>query len=136
MADLASLDKALRDAILTGWPIWRSPGTGGKLPNRREHHFAFHKLQQGARIDFYRGTVANDLANVCWSDMLRRLPTYAKYLAQHPECTNSKGNAMEMAAGISFAAATGGKFPGLDRCQAARNVVASMVAIPGVRSWP
>ena len=72
-----------------------------------------NKLQHGARIDFYRGTPADDLANKAWSRWLRRLPRY-EHLATNmwsgSLSFNSRGNAMEIVVGLAWAAATDGRF--------------------------
>ena len=61
-----------------------------------------------ARIDFRRGTAADDLRNIKWSEMLAQLPGYAAVLTkqQNPSSLTSMGNAMEMAVGLAYACHT------------------------------
>ena len=109
---VTNLDAAMRLALMHGWPTWHTPGTGGTFPLTPVHNFAHDKLAHGARIDFFRGTQANDLLNVEWSALYNHCPTYQAYMREHqnPLSVNSRGNAMESAAGVSYAAATHERF--------------------------
>ena len=60
------LDAALAAATALGWPKWRTPGTGGAYPKTPVHDFSQGGLKFGARIDFFRGTPADDLMNKGW----------------------------------------------------------------------
>ena len=118
-------DRALDAAIMKAWPIarvvWISPGTGGNSPGRRKHVFQENALADGARIDFYRGTIADDLINVDWSNLLRRLPHYEALVGNiwkvstqlgvgpvSKSCIGTRGNAMELIVGLAWAAWTNG----------------------------
>ena len=61
-----------------------------------------------ARIDIRRGTAADDLPNITWSQMLAQLPGYSALLTkqQDPSSLISMGNAMEMAVGLAYACHT------------------------------
>ena len=109
---VARLDAALRSAVEHGWPVWRTPGGGGAYPKKQDHIFPEAKLQFGARVDFYRGTAKDDLANQRWRRLYEQLPSYRAYMKRHqgPTNTNSIGNAMEQSCGVAYAAATGGEF--------------------------
>ena len=85
--------------------------------------FMQNKLRNGARIDFYRGAPADDLCNIAWSSWLARLPRYeqlagamwsgATERGQEPlshACVTARGNAMEIAVGLAWAASTGGRY--------------------------
>ena len=109
---VAQLDTALRSAVSLGWPVWRTPGGGGCYPKTCTHNFFRGKVVYGARVDFYRGTAKDDLANQRWGRLYEQLPSYKAYMSCHqgPTCTNSIGNAMEQSCGVAYAAATGGEF--------------------------
>ena len=119
-------DQALDAAIMHAWAIgpgiaWISPGTGGDLPQRKRHVFMENKLVHGARIDFYRGTAQDDLCNKAWSNWLGRLPLYERLAGDmwsgptQPReaplsvaCLKARGNVMEIAVGLAWAAWTDG----------------------------
>ena len=121
-------DQALDAAIMQAWSsgpgvVWISPGTGGHSPRKQRHVFMENKLQHGARIDFYRGTLADDRCNKQWSSWLRRLPCYEQLAgtmwsgATQPgegpsseACLKARGNAMEIAVGLAWAATTDGRY--------------------------
>ena len=107
---LKELDERLAEAVLAGYPLWKTDGHGGNCPRRLIHDFASNTLKQGARIDFRRGTVEDDLSNKGWVKWLDRLPRYAASLRQAPTSTLSRGNAMEQAVGLSYAAASNARF--------------------------
>ena len=106
------LDTALKSALERGWPVWHTPGTGGNWPRTCAHDFSQGKVQHGARIDFCRGEVKDDLANIRWFRLYQQLTFYRAYMKCHqgPTTTNSIGNAMEQSCGVAYAAATGGEF--------------------------
>ena len=107
-----ALDEAICQALSTdnggGWPIWITPGKGGDLPNRPEHDFKWHSLQEGARIDFCRGTVSDDPGNGPLARIVSRIPVLlADYGISHTNI-NNLGNMLDAILGISYAAKTGG----------------------------
>ena len=91
-----------------GWPIWHTPGGAGDEPLTKVCNFADNKLMWCARIDFRRGTAANDLPNSKWFQMIANVPGYRALLSKHqnPSSQNSMGNAMEMAVGLAYACHT------------------------------
>ena len=105
------LDEALRRARATGWPKWITPGLGGYGPWRTSHDFLWNTLHEGARVDFYRGTWADDRANTEWSKWLYALPQHNEFGIRnfYYSSLNSRGNYMETTIGICYAAATDGK---------------------------
>ena len=103
---LEKLDIKLAKAVLAGYPFWKTGGQGGTCPKRIIHDFAWNSLRDGARIDFCRGTKEDDLGNKDWVKWLERLPHYAASLRQAPTSVLGRGNAMEQAVGLSYAAAT------------------------------
>ena len=105
-----SLDSKLYAAANAGWPLWLSDGKGGKLPRRPCHDFGCNALQDGARVDFNRGTAGDDLCNVQWNKLLDCLPKYASVVKQHPSSMISRGNAVEQAIGLAYAAATNAQY--------------------------
>ena len=70
------------------------------------------KVEVGARIDFFRGKLSDDIKNFNWQDFFDRLPLYSEYMSDHqgPTSTKSVGNAMEQSIGVSFGAAANGAF--------------------------
>ena len=104
------LDDKLDSAVGAGFPIWISNGNGGHVPGREVHDFAYNRLRDGARVDMQRGTINDDLTNKKWTEWLNHLPKYASKLTQQPRSDIGRGNAMEQAAGIAYAAATEQKF--------------------------
>ena len=106
---LQRLDEVLAQAIQQfGWPLWFSPGQGSGEPNRPQHDFSFNSLSQGARIDFYRGVVADDWLNTKWKALYQRLPRYRATITKQWNVSSviTEGNAMEVATGIAYAAHT------------------------------
>ena len=104
---LQHLDNCLEEAYQHGSPIWHSPGQGSTQPNRPKHDFSCHNLQSGARIDMHRGVAKDDRGNVEWhKNWLHHMPRYRARLAKThgPQSTNSCANAVEVAAGLSYAA--------------------------------
>ena len=59
-----TLDINLFTAVQVGWPLWKTTGEGGSCPKRLCHDFGLNALQEGARIDFHRGSPNDDHANV------------------------------------------------------------------------
>ena len=108
--ELAKLDERLAQAVLAGYPLWKTDGHGGSCPRRLNHDFGSHSLRIGARIDFLRGTAEDDLTNLGWVRWFERLPRYAASLRQTPTSTLGQGNAMEQAVGLSYAAASKARF--------------------------
>ena len=107
------MDDALAVAVSHGWPIWHSPGTGVVFPSTPRFDFTEGTLRESARIDFYRGLPADDHCNAVWGqywDACHRYQAYVKWPRQNPSSTNSIGDAMEMATGVAYAAATNGAF--------------------------
>ena len=104
------LDAALKEAIELGWPDWVTTGEGGSVSRGKTHDFSWMKLKFGARIDFFRGASSDDLRSPIWQVISEKLPRYTEYLMEHqnPQSPEGVGNAMEQAAGVSFAAATYG----------------------------
>ena len=96
----------IADAVQVGWPMWMTSRDGSEMPKRMLHDFVMMKLQVGARIDFSRGKAEDVFPNAHWETMLLLSPFYRQTLTQDPQCTNSRGNAMEQAVGVAFAAAT------------------------------
>ena len=109
-AELAKLDERLAQAVLAGYPLWKTDGHGGSCPRRLIHDFGSHTLKIGARIDFRRGTAEDDLTNLGWVRWFERLPRYAGSLRQASTSTLGQGNAMEQAVGLSYAAASNSRF--------------------------
>ena len=91
-----------------GWPIWHTPGGAGGEPPTKVCNFGQSKLQWCARIDFRRGTAADDFLNSKWAQIIAELPGYRALLSkqQNPSSQNSMGNAMEMAVGLAYACYT------------------------------
>ena len=87
-----------------------SDGQGGRLPKRPCHDFGCNNLRDGARLDFNRGTAGDDLCNVLWNKLLDRLPLYESVVQQQPKSMISRGNAVEQAIGLSYAAATNARY--------------------------
>ena len=102
----AETDKAIIQAMRSGFPEWKTMGQGGNEPNRTLHKFWEHSLKEGARIGLYMGLAEDDLENAIWADWLKSLPEYDTKLRQIwgklSPC--SEGNAVEMIAGISYTA--------------------------------
>ena len=107
-----TLDTNLLAAVQAGWPLWKTTGEGGSCPKRPCHDFGFNTLQDGARIDFERGSPNDDLANMEWNAWLNLLPLYSSCVPQGPSNLKSRGNAMEQAVGLAYAAATDGHYLG------------------------
>ena len=105
-----SLDSKLYAAAKAGWPLWLSDGQGGRRPTRPCHDFGCNALQDGARLDFNRGTAGDDLCNVQWNELLNRLPLYESVVQQQPKSMISRGNAVEQAIGLAYAAATNARY--------------------------
>ena len=106
---LADIDKKLSELLFyNDWPTWHSTGGGGRIPMQRQHHFGTHALDQGARIDFYRGIVSDDFMNNRWVRWLEEMPLYRAALTRSHNPSNPKqlANAMEIAVGLSYAAHT------------------------------
>ena len=78
------------------------------MPTRCVHNFKWAALDEGARIDFYRGLPSDDWGNAQWTELFDKLPRYRAHLKdnQNPRTVKGKGNAMERVAGISFACFT------------------------------
>ena len=90
-----------------GWPLWLTSGEGGNVPLAKSHDFGKDRLQHGARVDFSRGSAKDDRGNQEWSTRwLQQLPQYKSTLTQDPRSDNGRGNAVEQAAGVAFAAVT------------------------------
>ena len=87
--ELAKLDERLAQAVLAGYPLWKTDGHGGSCPRRLIHDFGSHTLKIGARIDFARGTAEDDLTNLGWVRWFERLPRYAGSLRQAPTAGGS-----------------------------------------------
>ena len=107
---IKSLDSKLYAAANAGWPLWLSDGQGGRRPKRPCHDFGCNALQDGARLDFNRGTAGDDLCNVQWNELLNRLPLYESVVRQQPKSMISRGNAVEQAIGLAYAAATNARY--------------------------
>ena len=105
-----TLDTNLLAAVQAGWPLWKTPGEGGSCPKRPCHDFGFNTLKHGARIDFERGSRNDDLANMEWNAWLNLLPLYSSCVPQCPSNLKNRGNAMEQAVGLAYAAATDGHY--------------------------
>ena len=106
------LDAAIDKACRHGAPWWISPGRGGEEPRRCHHNFFLHCLLEGARIDFYRGMIKDDLRNKEWTRWFFHLPRYRRRVGDThgPDSEKSFGNAMEVLAGLSYAASTQGNY--------------------------
>ena len=77
------------------------------MPQAKIHDFGKDRLQHGARVDFRRGSAKDDRGNQEWSTRwLQQLPQYQSMLTQDPHSENGRGNAVEQAAGVAFAAVT------------------------------
>ena len=108
---IAELDSAITAAVLRGWPKWKSPGTGGTMPRREIHDFSVNGVKEGARVDFWRGTVHDDIKNEEWERMLKMCKDhYKRAQARGLSSQESHGNFMEQTIGCAFAAATNGRF--------------------------
>jgi len=107
---MRAMDRALC-AAQQDWPVWKSCGWGGDFPSRKVHRFDWHSLMEGARLDFCRGDANDDLQNVDWEHRVAaRVPQYMHGLWQEPATRRQKGNAIEQAIGVAWAAATGGAY--------------------------
>ena len=74
-ASYAALCEDIDDQLVlavrkAGWPTWVTLGQGGSEPRRTEHIFTYHALDEGARIDFWRGMPSDDWSNFDWSALL------------------------------------------------------------------
>ena len=77
------------------------------MPHAQIHDFGKDRLQWGARIDFNRGSAKDDRGNHEWiTRWIQHLPQYKSTLTQDPRSDNGRGNAVEQAAGVAFAAVT------------------------------
>ena len=112
--ELPALDRALAHAIAHGWPKWLTPGSGDQWPSSPVHDFEHHCLRESARIDFKRGKASDDRPNAIWGQFWNACHQYRCYMCRryNPSSENTIGNAMETAIGISYAAATCGRFLG------------------------
>ena len=86
------------------WPEWISSAHGGSVPLKRKHDFHEHTLNEGARIDFFRGVQSDDLLNEQWEAIYLRMPLYTSTLTQEPKTTTSRGDAMEQLVGVAWRA--------------------------------
>ena len=86
-----TLDTNLLAAAQAGRPLWKTTGEGGSCPKRPCHDFGFNALQDGARVDFKRGSPNDDLANMEWSAWLNILPLYSSCVPQGPSNLTSRG---------------------------------------------
>ena len=94
-----NLDNALVAATNGMWPLWKTAGQGGCMPRRLEHDFQWHCLEDGARIDMYRGGIEHDRGNKEWRfRWYRQLPRFRGMIRQNPDSDVGCGNAVEMAA--------------------------------------
>ena len=107
-----NLDCDLAAAATNAWPLWKTIGGGGDVPQSTVHDFKYDTCKGGARVDFYRGRASHDQWNGTWSQWLQRLPRYHDTLQQDVRSTNMRGNAMEMAAGVAYAASKGADWKG------------------------
>ena len=108
---VAKLDAALVKAVGIGWPKWITPGRGTSEPIRTEHDMGYHCLQEGARIDFYRGQASDDWDNEKWKSLYDILPGYQqKCSGWNPTSVNQRGNAMEVSVGLAYAVFTNGDY--------------------------
>ena len=109
MALNEAIHRALDKKNGGGWPTWETSGTGGELPGRPKHEFEHNSLQHGARIDFNRGTCAEDPGNHILAGIALHLPELLKdWRVSHTEIF--RGNMMEGILGISYAAKTNGVY--------------------------
>ena len=115
----AELERLLLRALDAGWPQWNINYSDTSLdwsrypPNSVEYGFSFYwsKLKYCARIDFFRGTPEEDFENSVWvSDFLDHMPTFDKSFWQGGSSMKQRGNKMEAAAGVAYAAATDCRF--------------------------
>ena len=104
------LDQAIHQAYADGAPVWVTDGRGGNEPRKTRHLFASHNLKHGARIDFYRGLTKDDLRNKIWVTWLPYLPVYHMRVTASHGCDSveTAGNAMEIVAGLAYAASCDG----------------------------
>ena len=94
MALNEAIHRALDKKNGGGWPTWETSGTGGELPGRPKHEFEHNSLQHGARIDFNRGTCAEDPGNHILAGIALHLPELLKdWRVSHTEI--NRGNMME-----------------------------------------
>ena len=107
-----ALDHALHCALSLGWPLWHTPGRGGEFPPTPIHDFSQGCVKFGARIDLFRGTIADHMMNKGWSNLYEQLPSYRAHMRYHqwPTSTKRIGDAMERACGVAYAAATSGQY--------------------------
>ena len=106
------LDSALAHCVAMPMPTWHTKGVRGWEPCRTEHNFAVHSLREGARIDMLRGEISDDLGNGDWNHLLRQLPKFRAWVLKTWGSNlnqESRGNAMEMACGLAYATAHGGR---------------------------
>ena len=61
-----------------GWPKWFTPGGGGGFPCKTIYDYEWGKIQEGARIDFYRHEY--DRMNVEWAAPLANLPRFRNHI--------------------------------------------------------
>ena len=86
----ADIDDALASAIReNGFPEWHTPGAGGRMPGRQAHVFDVNSLQEGARIDFYRGQASDDWHNDRCQRMLECMPRHRLLVGQNQGLGNT-----------------------------------------------
>ena len=86
---LLELGQALCAAVEEGWPLWLTAPSPGYTPRLVCHDFSVHRLKDGAKIDFSRGTAADDKTNKEWRGWFYALPLYRGAVGQIPMWTNS-----------------------------------------------
>ena len=106
------LDHLIDYAFRLGCPLWHNALTNGCYPRKRIHNFEKDRLRDGARIDVFRGEATDDYMNCIWAQWLENLPMYkARVMKSHNlsgTSVGSLGNALEVVAGLSFAARCNG----------------------------
>ena len=104
---IQALDEKLYHVISKhGFPVWITEGRGGTSPKHERHNFLTYRWKDSARIDFYRGRAEDDWMNVSWAALFEQLPKYRHACGGQQLGIEGSGNAMEAAAGISFACLT------------------------------
>ena len=105
-------DCAIYLAIRRGMPHWHTEGTGENVPSRRKYVFGEHCHADGAKADFCRGEDEDDLQNLQWTALYRKLVKYVRWIesAQGAGSEVTMGNAMESLVALCYHAATDGEY--------------------------
>jgi uncharacterized protein YoxC len=65
--------------------IWHANGGGGRQPKKTEIRFPGGIVRQTARMDMYRGLDEDDIMNVDWVALFKKLPRFSSFACAHQE---------------------------------------------------